>query len=53
MGRREEALTAYDEALALRRALAEREPDAFRPDVAMTQNNRGAVLRNWGGARRR
>jgi tetratricopeptide (TPR) repeat protein len=44
MARREEALAAYDEALPICRQLADREPEAFRPDLAMTLNNRGAVL---------
>ena len=39
LGRREEALTAAEEAVAIRRALAEQRPDAFRPDLASSLNN--------------
>ncbi|MBM3500693.1 MAG: tetratricopeptide repeat protein, partial [Armatimonadetes bacterium] len=47
-GRHREALAAFGDALTLRRALAEREPEAFTPDVAMTLNNLGLVLRSLG-----
>ena len=35
LGRREEALDAAEEALAIYRALAAERPDAFRPDLAI------------------
>ena len=44
MGRREEALTAYDEALAIRRDLAEREPRAFVEWLANTLFNKAELL---------
>ncbi len=39
LGRREEALAAIEEAVAIRRELAVLRPDAFRPDLAMSLNN--------------
>ena len=39
LGRREEALAAVAEAVAIRRDLATARPDAFRPDLAMSLNN--------------
>jgi tetratricopeptide (TPR) repeat protein len=39
MGRREDALTAAEEAVEHYRALAEARPDAFIPDLAMSLNN--------------
>lgn len=39
LGRREEALTASEEAVALRRSLADTRPDAFLPDLASALNN--------------
>lgn len=44
LGRREEALTAVEEAVALRRALAEAWPDAFRPELAASLNNLSSFL---------
>jgi hypothetical protein len=38
-----DAENAFTEALAIRRALAQRDPGAYRPDVAMTLINLGAV----------
>jgi len=48
MGDRSGAKGAYEEALGHYRALAEREPEGFTPDVAMTLNNLGNVLRDMG-----
>ena len=42
----EAARKAYDEALGIRRELAEQRPDVYRPNVALTLNNLGNVLRN-------
>ena len=39
LGRREDALAAIEEAVALRRQLAEARPDAFTPDLATSLNN--------------
>ena len=39
LGRREEALTAAEEAVGHYRALAEARPDAFIPDLALSLNN--------------
>jgi tetratricopeptide (TPR) repeat protein len=39
LGRREEALLAIEEAVAIRRDLSQSRPDAFRPDLAMSLNN--------------
>jgi tetratricopeptide (TPR) repeat protein len=44
LGRREEALKATQEAVELRRALRQRQPDAFQPDLAMSLNNLGDTL---------
>ena len=41
LGRREEALEATAEAVALYRQLAAQRPDAFLPDLAMSLNNQG------------
>jgi tetratricopeptide (TPR) repeat protein len=48
LGRREEALAAAQEAVAIRRRLAAARPDAFLPDLAMSLNNLGAGLGNLG-----
>ncbi|WNG55263.1 tetratricopeptide repeat protein [Archangium gephyra] len=48
LGRREEALEATREAMGLYRTLAERNPDAFRPDLAMSLNNLGGRLSELG-----
>ncbi|HYO54468.1 tetratricopeptide repeat protein [Archangium sp.] len=48
LGRREEALEATREAVEVYRALAERTPDAFRPDLAGSLNNLGAMLSELG-----
>ncbi|WP_240486447.1 tetratricopeptide repeat protein, partial [Hyalangium minutum] len=48
LGRREEALVATQEAVVLRRALAQRNPDAFQPDLAMSLNNLGVSLSELG-----
>ncbi|MFP2935041.1 tetratricopeptide repeat protein, partial [Pyxidicoccus sp. 3LG] len=44
LGRREEALTATEEAVQIYRGLAARNPDAFQPDLAMSLNNLGNRL---------
>ena len=44
LGRREEALTAAEEAVRLYRALAEARPDAFIPDLALSLNTLAAML---------
>jgi tetratricopeptide (TPR) repeat protein len=48
LGTREEALKATGEAVELRRALAQRNPDAFQPDLAGSLNNLGDVLSELG-----
>jgi len=48
LGRFEEAETAYTEALEIRKKLAEKNPDAYNPDVATTQNNLGVLYWNLG-----
>ena len=53
LGHREEALKATQEAVELRRVLAQRNPDAFQPDLAGSLNNLGSMLSGWGIARRR
>ena len=42
----EEAERAYRDALEIRRRLAEKEPQVYEPDLAMTLNNLGVVLRD-------
>ena len=44
LGRREEALQVTEEAVALRRELADRRPDAFLPNLARSLNNLGEIL---------
>ncbi len=44
LGRREEALQATQEAVAVSRELAARRPDAFLPDLATSLNNLGSDL---------
>jgi tetratricopeptide (TPR) repeat protein len=48
VGRREEALVAAQEAVALRRTLATDRPDAFTPDLAGSLNNLANMLANLG-----
>ena len=48
LGRREDALTAIDEAVAIRRQLAAARPDAFLPDLAMSLNNQSGRLSELG-----
>jgi tetratricopeptide (TPR) repeat protein len=48
LGRREEALAASQEAVDIRRRLAQTRPDAFLPDLAMSLNNLGAMFSNLG-----
>ncbi|MEM8602117.1 MAG: tetratricopeptide repeat protein, partial [Bacteroidota bacterium] len=48
LGRREDALTATEEAVTIRRRLAQRNPDAFEPDLAMSLNNLGIRFSNLG-----
>jgi len=45
LGRREEALAAAQEAVAIRRQLAQQHPEAFLPDLAMSLRTYGIVLR--------
>ena len=44
LGRREEALAAVQEAVAIRRELAAARPEAFRPDLATSLSNLSARL---------
>ena len=44
LGRREEALAAIEEAVAIRRGLARARPDAFLPDLALSLGARGQIL---------
>ncbi|SNB74288.1 Anaphase-promoting complex subunit 5, partial [Thermoflexus hugenholtzii JAD2] len=48
MGRREEALTATQEAVELYRQLAAQHPQAFLPDLASSLTNLGAMLSELG-----
>jgi tetratricopeptide (TPR) repeat protein len=48
VGRREDALTAIEEAVKIRRALAAARPDAFLPDLAGSLNNQSNLLRDVG-----
>jgi tetratricopeptide (TPR) repeat protein len=48
LGRREEALAAAEEAVLLRRLLAEERPDAFTPDLARSLNNLANMLGDLG-----
>ena len=48
LGRREEALAASQEAVDIRRRLAQTRPDAFLPDLATSLNNLGRHLSNLG-----
>jgi tetratricopeptide (TPR) repeat protein len=48
LGHREEALTAAQEAVQLRRQLAAARPDAFLPDLAMSLNNLANRLSDLG-----
>ena len=48
LGRPDEALTAIEEAVTIRRALAEAQPDAFLPDLAMSLNNQSGCLAGLG-----
>ena len=48
LGRREEALTAAQEAADLYRGLARARPEAFAPNLAMSLNNLAAMLSNLG-----
>ena len=50
LGRREEALAAIEEAVAIYRQLAEARPDAFLPDLAMSLNNQSNRLSAPGAA---
>ncbi|MEV4481760.1 tetratricopeptide repeat protein [Micromonospora coxensis] len=47
-GRREEALAAAEEAVAIRRRLAEKNPDAYLPDLATSLNDLGLRLSELG-----
>ncbi len=48
LGRREDALKAVQEALDIYRKLAETNPQAFLPDLAMSLNNLGTMLSDLG-----
>ena len=48
MGRREQALTAAQEAVTIRRRLAETAPDAYLPDLADSLNNLANFLADAG-----
>ena len=48
LGRREEALAATKEAVEIYRKLAEKNPEAFLPDLATSLNNLGLILRELG-----
>jgi tetratricopeptide (TPR) repeat protein len=48
LGRREDALTAIEEAVRLRRQLAAARPDAFTPDLARSLNNLSNRLSDLG-----
>jgi tetratricopeptide (TPR) repeat protein len=48
LGRREDALTAVEEAVTAYRALAETRPDAFLPNLAMALNNQSVCLAGLG-----
>ncbi|MET8858353.1 tetratricopeptide repeat protein, partial [Streptomyces sp. NPDC004579] len=48
LGRREDALTAIEEAVTVRRELAAARPDAFLPDFAMSLNNLSVRLGELG-----
>jgi tetratricopeptide (TPR) repeat protein len=48
LGRREEALTAIEDAVTIRRRLAEARPDASLPDLAMSLNNLSLRLADLG-----
>ena len=48
LGRRDDALTAITEAVAIYRALAEAHPDAFRPDLALSLSNQSNALAELG-----
>jgi hypothetical protein len=48
LGRREEGLAAVEEAVGIRRRLAEARPDAFLPDLAMSLNNLSVRLGELG-----
>ena len=53
LGRREDALAAAQEAVEICRRLAAERPDAFRPDLAGSLNNLGAMLQRTRAARGR
>ena len=48
LGRRDESLTAIQEAVTVRRALAEAHPDAYLPNLAMSLNNLANLLESLG-----
>ncbi|MEO1077119.1 MAG: tetratricopeptide repeat protein, partial [Bacteroidota bacterium] len=47
-GQRKASLAATEEAVTIRRRLAQRNPDAFEPDLATSLNNLGAFYSNLG-----
>jgi len=48
LGRREDALAAIEEAVAIPRALSQARPDAFRPVLALSLNNLSTCLSDLG-----
>ena len=48
LGRREEALAAIEQAVTIRRQLAQAHPDAFLPDLAASLNNQSGRLTELG-----
>ena len=48
LGRREDALTAIEETVKIRRGLAAARPDAFLPDLATSLNNQSNTLSDLG-----
>src|ERR1039457_82062 len=50
LGRREDALAAIDEAVTIRRQLADARPDAFLPHLASALNNQSNQLTSMGRA---
>ena len=48
MGRREDALTAIEEAVTIRRDLAEALPEAYLPSLATSLNNQSSRLADLG-----
>ena len=47
LGRPTEALPVTEEAVAIRRELADASPDRYRPDLAQSLGNLGYGSRSW------